>query len=75
MKLKEVVYERKFNLGNYETETIGVTMIVDEGDKFGEVLSAARKAVMASTIALTRPQSSATKDLNAVLKEKSSTGS
>ena len=74
MKLKEVVYERKFNLGNYETETIGVTMVVDEGDKFADVLASARKAVMASTIALTRPQSSATKDLNAVL-EKRSAGS
>lgn len=72
MKLKEVVYERKFNLGNYETETIGVAMVVDEGDKFADVLSAARKAVMGSTIALSRPQSSATKDLNAVLKEKCS---
>lgn len=74
MKLKEVVYERKFNLGNYETETIGVAMVVDDGDKFGDVLAAARKAVMASTIALTRPQSNATKDLNAVL-EKRSAGS
>ena len=74
MKLKEVVYERKFNLGNYETETIGVCMVVDEGDKFSDVLSQARKAVMSSTIALTRPQSNATKDLNAVL-EKRSAGS
>jgi hypothetical protein len=75
MKLKEVVYERKFNLGNYETETIGVAMVVDEGDKFADVLSAARKAVMASTTAITRPQSSATKDLNLVLESKRSTGS
>ncbi len=75
MKLKEVVYERKFNLGNYETETIGVCMVVDEGDKFNEVLAQARKAVMSNTIALTRPQSSATKDLNRVLENKCSGGS
>lgn len=75
MKLKEVVYERKFNLGNYETETIGVCMVVDDGDKFNDVLGAARKAVMSSTIALTRPQSNATKDLNAVLEKKGPTGS
>lgn len=75
MKLKEVVYERKFNLGNYETETIGVCMVVDEGDKFSEVLAQARKAVMSNTIALTRPQSTATKDLNRVLENKGSGGS
>ena len=75
MKLREIVYERKFNLGNYEMETIGVCMVVDEGEKFAEVLAVARKAVMSQTLALTRPQSSATKDLNAVLEKKSSTDS
>lgn len=72
MKLIEVVYERKFNLGNFETETIGVAMVVDEGEKFSDVLGAARKAVMSQTMALTRPQSSAAKDLNVVLEKKSS---
>lgn len=72
MKLIEVVYERKFNLGNFETETIGVAMVVDEGEKFADVLGAARKAVMSQTMALTRPQSSAAKDLNVVLEKKSS---
>jgi len=72
MKLIEVVYERKFNLGNFETETIGVAMVVDEGEKFSDVLGAARKAVMSQTMALTRPQSSAAKDLNVVLEKKGS---
>jgi hypothetical protein len=72
MKLKEIVYERKFNLGNYETETIGVCMVADEGEKFSELLAVARKAVMSQTIALTRPQSSAAKDLTVVLEKKGS---
>jgi hypothetical protein len=75
MKLKEIVYGRKFNLGNYETEEITVCMVVDEGEKFSDVLGAARRAVLGATIALTRPQSSATKDLNAVVEKKGSTGS
>jgi len=75
MKLKEIVYERKFNLGNYEVETIGVVAQVDEGEKFADVLATCRRAVMSQTIALTRPQSSATKDLNLVLEKKSASGS
>lgn len=73
MKLKEIVYERKFNLGNYEMETIGICMVVEEGEKFADVLAVARKAVTSQTLALTRPQSSAAKDLNAVLEKKNST--
>ena len=55
-------------------ETIGVTMVIEHGEKFGDVLAAARKAVMSSTLALTRPQSNAVKDLNAVLGEKKPNG-
>lgn len=72
MKVKELVYERKFNLGNFETETIGITVVLDEGEKFVDALGQARKAVMSSTLALTRPQSPAAKDLNALLGNKSS---
>lgn len=74
MKAIELKYERKFSLGNFEMETIGVTMVIEHGEKFGDVLAAARKAVMSSTLALTRPQSNAVKDLNAVLGEKKPNG-
>lgn len=74
MKLKEIVYERKFNLGNYEVETIGVVAQVEEGEKFAEVLANCRRAVLSQTIALTRPKSTATADLNLVLEKKGSGG-
>jgi hypothetical protein len=47
MKAKEIYYEKKFNLGNYETETIGLLVVVDEGEKFSDALQLARKAVLA----------------------------
>lgn len=75
MKLKEIVYERKFNLGNYETETIGLCMVIDEGETFKDAVNIARKAVLSQSTALTRPQSNATKDLNLVLEKKGSSGS
>ena len=38
MKLRELTYSRKFNIGNYQTEEIGVVMGVDEGEKGADVL-------------------------------------
>lgn len=70
MKTKEVWYSRKFNLGNYESEEIGILVVVDEGEKFSDVLSTARKAVMAQGVAPSRPKSTAVKHLQAVLDKK-----
>lgn len=70
MKAKQVTYERKFNLGNYETETISLTVELDEGEKFNDALSIARKAVLAQGAAIPRAQSSAAKDLQSLLDTK-----
>jgi|688.fasta_scaffold05059_21 hypothetical protein len=64
MKTSEVRYSRKFNLGNYETEEIGIVVMVEEGEKFGDVLSVARKAV------LSQGKQSPAKELQAVLDKK-----
>lgn len=72
MKSKEVWYERKFNLGNYETETIGLLVVVEEGEKFSDVLAAARKAVLREGASLSRPRSAAVKDLQVELDRKAS---
>lgn len=71
MKTKEVWYSRKFNLGNYETEEIGLLVIVEEGEKFSDVLAAARKAVLSQGVAPSRPKSVAAKELQAELDKKS----
>lgn len=70
MRAKEVTYERKFNLGNYETETISLTVELEDGEKFSEVLGMARKAVLAQGAAIPRAQSSAAKDLQTLLDTK-----
>jgi hypothetical protein len=57
MKAKEIYYEKKFNLGNYETETIGLLVVVEEGEKFSDVLQLARKAVLAAGTKVDRPGS------------------
>lgn len=70
MKTKEVYYERKFNLGNYETETIGIMVVLDEGEKFADVLSTARKAVLQQGVSLPKPKSAPVRELQAVLDKK-----
>jgi hypothetical protein len=70
MKSKEVWYERKFNLGNFETETIGLLVVVEDGEKFGDVLAAARKAVLQQGSNIPRPKSAAVKELLGVLDKK-----
>lgn len=70
MKTKEVWYERKFNLGNYETETIGLLVVLDDGEKFPDALSVARKAVLSQGVSPARPRSSAVRELQAVMDKK-----
>lgn len=70
MRTKEVYYSRKFNLGNYETEEIGILVVLDEGEKFADVLSTARKAVLQQGVSLPRPKSAPVKELQAVLDKK-----
>jgi len=45
MKIKELTYKRKFWLGGYSTEEIGIGMEVEEGEKGKEVLDKMRKFV------------------------------
>lgn len=71
MKTKEVHYERKFNLGNYETETIGIVVQLDEGEKFTDVLNQARKAVLSQGISTARPQPAKVQELQMLLEKKS----
>jgi hypothetical protein len=70
MKTKEVYYERKFNLGNYETESIGILVVVEEGEKFADVLNTARKAVLQQGVSVAKPKSAQAKELQAVLDRK-----
>jgi|688.fasta_scaffold241928_3 hypothetical protein len=70
MKTKEVYYERKFNLGNYETESIGILVVVEEGEKFADVLNTARKAVLQQGVMLPKPKSAPVRELQAVLDKK-----
>jgi hypothetical protein len=70
MKTKEVYYERKFNLGNYETESIGILVVVEEGEKFADVLNTARKAVLQQGVTIPKPKSAPVQQLQAVLDRK-----
>lgn len=70
MKTKEVWYSRKFNLGNYESEEIGILVVVDEGEKFTDVVNTARKAVLSQGATTSRPKSAAVQELQAVLEKK-----
>lgn len=67
MKTKEVSYVRKFSLGNYETETLGVTIELDEGEKFVDAIAAARKAVMSQASVASKPQTKPVQELNSLL--------
>lgn len=74
MKTKEVYYERKFNLGNYETESIGILVVLDEGEKFADVLNTARKAVLQQGVAIPKAKSAPVRELQAVLDRKADSG-
>lgn len=43
MQIKELRYERKFFLGNYNTETIGVMAAVEEGEDEALILADLKK--------------------------------
>lgn len=45
MKATRVIYQRCFNLGDYENEVIGVEVEIEEGERFKDVLDNARKCV------------------------------
>lgn len=45
MKVETVQYKRLTNLGNYENETVAVTVLVEEGDTPQAALEAARAFV------------------------------
>ena len=45
MKVKEIFYSKKFNLGNYEMEEIGIVLIPDEGEKAADVVKKAKSFV------------------------------
>lgn len=70
MKTKEVWYTRKFNLGGYETEEIGILVVLDEGEKFSDVLNTARKAVLQQGAVIPKPKSAAVTELRAALSSK-----
>ena len=67
MKTKEVHYQRKFSLGNYETETLGLTIELEDGEKFTDAMSAARKAVMSQASVASKPQTKPVQELNSLL--------
>lgn len=45
MKAVTVTYQRVFNLGNYESERIEITLQVEEGETAQQVLDAAKRFV------------------------------
>lgn len=46
MKYKTVRYVKKFNLGNYETQDIDITVEVEENENVDEVLLKLKKKVL-----------------------------
>ena len=68
MRTKEIQYSRKFNLGNFETEDIGVVLELDEGEKAVEALAIARKLVLQQATQRPKPQSSSAAELEKQLK-------
>lgn len=42
MRAVKVKYEKKFNLGNYETEAVGVELELNEGEKASDALALAK---------------------------------
>ena len=45
MNIKTVYYQKTFNLGNYNSERIGVEVALNEGENAGEALDTARNLV------------------------------
>jgi len=45
MKAKKIIYERLFNLGNYQHEKIGIEIEIEEGEKAKDVLERAKQFV------------------------------
>jgi len=45
MKAKTVRYEKRFNLGNYEAETVGIELELEDGDKAAQALALAKQFV------------------------------
>ena len=45
MKIKEIHYEKLFNLGNYENEKIGVTVSIDNDTEIEKALILAKEIV------------------------------
>lgn len=48
MKITEVKYARKYNLGNYESEDYGLTAIVEEDDKASDVFAELKQEITAA---------------------------
>ena len=46
MKLKQITYTRKFNLGNYETQDIQLTAELDENENVDEAFMKLKKKVL-----------------------------
>lgn len=46
MKAITITYQRVFNLGNYESERIEITLQVEEGETAQQVLDAAKRFVL-----------------------------
>lgn len=47
MKASKVIYEKTFNLGNYQNEVIGIEIELAEGEKASEALDMAKRFVEA----------------------------
>jgi hypothetical protein len=45
MKALTITYQRVFNLGNYESERVEITLQVEEGERAQDVLDAAKRFV------------------------------
>lgn len=67
MKVTSVSYSRKFNLGNYEMEEIGLVLELEEGEKFGDAMLMARKAVLSQATKREKPQSVGATELEKML--------
>jgi hypothetical protein len=46
MRLKQLVYRKKFNLGNYETQDIELTAELFDTDDINEVFSKLKKKIL-----------------------------
>jgi hypothetical protein len=45
MKITEIIYHRTFNLGNFNSERIGVKVDINEGESASEALETAKQLV------------------------------